>query len=189
MSEATPYLSSFTLMTSNAEKLAEFARFGIAGLSFAEGPDIEEVDGTPDEVVVHKSIASGAMTIVEDSIVLIEGRPMVDIRWKLDELAHLVGMSIDFEVRLGVNDGTAVCVFLGRTSGRIVMPRGRDGFGFDPFFEVDDLGLTLAELASDGMKDASSPRFAAVRQLLCWQPEFTTSIAEVPVWRGPMQAH
>jgi XTP/dITP diphosphohydrolase len=127
------------------------------------------------------------MCIVEDSVVLIDGHPMVDIRWKLAELGSVVGKPIDFEVRLGVNDGSSIHVFKGKTSGRIVAPRGDGGFGFDSFFEVDDTGMTLAELAASGQKDANSPRMGAIKQLIVWDADFSTEMKAVPTWRGPMQ--
>lgn len=187
MYDEKPELSDFTLVTGNEDKIREFSRFGLASLSFAKGEDIDEVDGTPDEVIVYKAIEAGAMRIVEDSVVLIDGEPMVDIRWKLAELDGLIGKRIDFEVRLGANDGTSVHVFKGRTSGRIVEPRGDGGFGFDMFFEVDGTGMTLAELASLGLKDSDSPRLAAVKQLLSWNADFSAEIGSVPSWKGPMQ--
>jgi inosine triphosphate pyrophosphatase len=184
-----PDLARYSLLTSNEDKIAEFRRFGLVEISIARGRDIEEIEGTPDEVIVYKSIAAGSMTVVEDSVVLIDGEPMVDIRWKLDGLGDVVGRPIDFEVRIGVNDGTSIHVFKGRTTGRIVAPRGIGGFGFDPFFEVNGTDMTLAELAVQGLKDNNSPRLDAVRRLIAWQVESSTEIASVPMWTGPMQGH
>jgi inosine/xanthosine triphosphate pyrophosphatase family protein len=189
MPREMPDLAYFTLLTSNADKIREFSSFGLSNLTFAKGPDIEEVDGTPDEVIVYKAIAAGAKCIVEDSVVLVDGEPMVDIRWNLAELGSVVGKPIDFEVRLGVNDGSSIHVFKGKTSGRIVEPRGEGGFGFDPFFEVNGTGMTLAELAADGLKDVNSPRLEAIRQLLSWEADFSTELKSVSAWRGPMQGH
>jgi inosine/xanthosine triphosphate pyrophosphatase family protein len=182
-----PDLADFTLLTSNADKISEFSSFGLANLTSAKGQDIEEVDGTPDEVIVYKAIAAGAMCIVEDSVVLIDGEPMVDIRWRRSELGAFVGKAIDFDVRLGVNDGSSIHVFKGTVRGRIVEPRGEGGFGFDPFLEVDGTGMTLVELESNGLKDANNPRLTAVKQLLAWEVDFSTKLTSVPAWRGPMQ--
>lgn len=182
-------LSEFTLVTSNENKAQEFARFGLSEISFAKGEDIEEVDGTPDEVIVYKAIQAGAMRVVEDSVVLVDGDAMVDIRWKLSALGDLVGKPISFEVRLGANDGSDIHVFTGITHGRIVAPRGEGGFGFDPFFEVDGTGMTLAELAAVGRKDENSPRLEAVKRLLAWDADFTSEIGSMPRWTGPMQGH
>jgi hypothetical protein len=45
---------------------------------------------------------------------------MVDIRCKLSGLGKVLERLIDVEVRLGLNIGTKVHVFVGKTSGRIV---------------------------------------------------------------------
>ncbi|MBR6728187.1 MAG: RdgB/HAM1 family non-canonical purine NTP pyrophosphatase [Clostridia bacterium] len=45
----------------------------------------------------------------------------------------------------------------------LINPRGKNGFGYDPLFWVDELGKTMAELSADE-KNAISHRGAAVRQ-------------------------
>ena len=53
----------------------------------------------------------------------------------------------------------------GTLEGRITeSPRGAGGFGYDPVFEVEDRGRTLAELGA-GEKNALSHRARAVRSL------------------------
>ena len=53
----------------------------------------------------------------------------------------------------------------GVLEGRIALaPRGENGFGYDPVFEVGDLGRTMAEL-SDAEKNALSHRARAVHAL------------------------
>ena len=53
----------------------------------------------------------------------------------------------------------------GVLEGRIAAtPRGRGGFGYDPVFEVDATGRTLAELG-EGEKNALSHRGQAARRL------------------------
>ncbi len=53
----------------------------------------------------------------------------------------------------------------GSVEGRIIdTPRGRGGFGYDPHFYVDDLGMTMAEMTAD-QKHAISHRGRAIRAL------------------------
>ncbi|HEX4586042.1 MAG TPA: RdgB/HAM1 family non-canonical purine NTP pyrophosphatase [Burkholderiaceae bacterium] len=53
----------------------------------------------------------------------------------------------------------------GRWYGRIVLqPRGSNGFGYDPYFWLDELGATAAELAPEH-KNSLSHRGQAMRQL------------------------
>lgn len=52
----------------------------------------------------------------------------------------------------------------GECRGSIVAPRGRNGFGYDPAFFSDDLGVTFGEAAAEA-KDLVSHRGHAVRRL------------------------
>lgn len=58
----------------------------------------------------------------------------------------------------------------GRVEGRIALaPRGANGFGYDPYFESDELGCTFAEALADE-KARVSHRGRAVRAVLgVWQ--------------------
>lgn len=60
-------------------------------------------------------------------------------------------------------DGTDIIVGEGILNGTIVSPRGNNGFGFDPIFELDT-GKTLAELTSEE-KNLTSARYLAALDL------------------------
>ena len=60
-------------------------------------------------------------------------------------------------------DGTNIIVGEGILNGNIVSPRGTNGFGFDPIFELDS-GKTLAELTSEE-KNITSARYLAALDL------------------------
>lgn len=65
-------------------------------------------------------------------------------------------------------DGTVSHVETGATTGVIsTEPRGLHGFGYDPYFVSDDLGVTFAE-ASTEAKERVSHRGRAFRALLAW---------------------
>ena len=65
-----------------------------------------------------------------------------------------------------VQDGAILATANGFVEGEIVtMPRGSNGFGYDPYFLLPQLGLTMAEL-SMGMRLACNHRGAALRELL-----------------------
>jgi XTP/dITP diphosphohydrolase len=61
--------------------------------------------------------------------------------------------------------GLPVRLFEGVVPGRIVAPRGNDGFGFDPIFEHD--GLTFAEMDT-AEKNAVSHRGRALAKFAEW---------------------
>ena len=63
-------------------------------------------------------------------------------------------------------DGATELICRGAASGEILdRPRGRGGFGYDPYFRSDELGKTFAE-ASVGEKERVSHRGRAFRALI-----------------------
>ena len=63
-------------------------------------------------------------------------------------------------------DGARELVCRGETTGRIVdVPRGAEGFGYDPYFLSDELGMTFGEASRDA-KENVSHRGRAFRALL-----------------------
>ncbi|HEX9841944.1 MAG TPA: non-canonical purine NTP pyrophosphatase [bacterium] len=65
---------------------------------------------------------------------------------------------------LGYHDGAAVHVFTGAVLGRIVAPRGTEGFGFDPIFVPQGAARTFGEMALDE-KQGFSMRARALQAL------------------------
>ena len=61
--------------------------------------------------------------------------------------------------------GTAPLSARGETTGVLVPPRGSGGFGYDPGFLSDDLGITFGE-ATAPAKDGVSHRARALAALL-----------------------
>jgi XTP/dITP diphosphohydrolase len=63
-------------------------------------------------------------------------------------------------------EGTAERTWRGETAGRIIdAPRGADGFGYDPYFFSDELGMTFGE-ASREAKEEVSHRGRAFRAMI-----------------------
>ena len=93
-------------------------------------------------------------------------------------LSELSDVSIE---RRGAHFKTAICFWVpgrppiqveGRVEGRILFaPRGNNGFGYDPLFEIPALGKTLAELTREEKNRLShrAQAFAALKPaLLAW---------------------
>ena len=88
--------------------------------------------------------------------------------------AHLLellrGMPADartarYVCAVALDDGGAMLTLRGESPGWIAeAPRGSGGFGYDPVFVDQELGLTFAELSAEE-KNARSHRGAAFRQL------------------------
>lgn len=186
---SAPTLLDFTLVTSNPVKIAEYQRFSNTSLRIQCGEDLEEVDGTPDEVIVHKALAAGPGRMVEDAIMVIDGEPMVDIRWRLQgllagEIKHPA--KAIWQVRLGVLHEGVVYAYLGETHGTIC-PYDTPGFGIDPIFLVDGIGKTLSAMDKDGTKDPISARKLAFDCVVGKTPYLTIPASEVEPWAGKYQ--
>jgi inosine/xanthosine triphosphate pyrophosphatase family protein len=189
MTWATAFPPNLRLVSSNQRKLAEFRELGLP-MAVAIGQDLPEVDGTPDEVILHKSVAAGAGTLIEDTVLEIDGVPVVDIRWRLGGLDRSEGSRAAFVVSLAMNDGNTVRVWRGRTEGVLrspeTIPPGT--FGFDPFFLPDGAdGLTLHDLVLQGRKTAFSARARAVTFLLTEPPLTECPLEAVETWTGSWQ--
>ena len=189
------------LVTSNVRKLAEFHRFGLPFPSCA-GPDLDEIDAGPVEVVAHKAWAAGEALgvageflpcIVEDTSLEVAGADVgVNVRWLMDRLEEHDGAPAVWTVILGANLGDAIEIYQGQVHGTIRKPvvAIEDAFGFDPVFVPDGYDVSLAVLEKAGRKDEISARRLAARALIEGQPcaVFTPEQAAVLAARCPLQS-
>lgn len=178
--------TDLSLVSSNARKLEEYVRYGVPNLKVSTGIDLREVDGTPEEVILHKAIAAGDNKIVEDSILVVEGTAFVDARWRIGSVAEWFGKSAVWVVNLGVNANGRIVVFSGEIEGVFGPAKGK-GWDYDPFFKVGEERLSLAELELLGRKDEFSARRRAVEKLLAGDAAFDVHIDNVPAWVGGYQ--
>ena len=177
------------LATSNVRKLREFQRFGLQ-VSMAMGVDLPEVDGSPDDVIIHKALAAGVDRIVEDTILEVRGEAMVDIRWRLDEVLALDGAPARWITSLGYNNGRSVRVYRGIVRGHITArgPAPSEAFGFDPFFVPEGSDQSLYMLERLGRKDEYSARKLACDAMQRDRAVLVRPIAQIPAWTGAWQA-
>ena len=89
-----------------------------------------------------------------------------NIRCLLDKLKDAANRSARFRTVIALVRGGKEYLFEGRVEGRIVQQlRGTQGFGYDPVFEVQDTGLTFAEMGPDE-KNRLSHRGRATEKLV-----------------------
>ncbi|HEV2180464.1 MAG TPA: RdgB/HAM1 family non-canonical purine NTP pyrophosphatase [Gemmatimonadaceae bacterium] len=89
----------------------------------------------------------------------------------LSELAGVADRRARYVCVAAYIDGESERVFRGESTGRILeVPRGTGGFGYDPLFLSDDLGVTFAE-ASREQKERVSHRGRAFAQLAEWMSQ------------------
>jgi XTP/dITP diphosphohydrolase len=180
--------------TQNAGKVRELAAL-CAGLpivltSFADRPGIqvEETGTTFAENALLKARAAASLTsgwaLADDSglcVDALDGAPgLFSARWSGggDEannallLLRLEGVPPErrgarYRCALALcGDQGSSFVVEDQVEGRIALsPRGSEGFGYDPLFEIPELGKTFAEIPA-ALKDSLSHRGKAFRRLL-----------------------
>lgn len=184
-----PDLSKIVLTTSSEIKRREFARFGPKGLAIESGDDLPEIMSIPDDIIVHKAIAAGENKLVEDTILVVDGEPWVDIKFRKHELekGHVPdGTPLVWEVRLGFVQDGKVYSYLGQISGqscKFTIPGG----GFDPYFFITEQAKSLAQLEVEGIKDAYSSRRIALEKLTLAQPYSVLERSSIQKWEGAWQ--
>lgn len=138
----------WTLNTSNQGKLSEFKiLFAERGVELASSQiDLDEIDSDPISVVVHKASQMSEGILVEDTSLDVEGAEIgINIRWLFEHLNQFINKKALCRVLLAHLLDNQVYVYEGLLEGLIVNPRGKGGFGFDPFFLPKNSDLTLAE--------------------------------------------
>lgn len=135
----------------------------------------------------HAVAQSGLPAIADDSgleVDALDGRPGLysarfgnkqndgeRVAYMLEQLTHIPstqrGAHFHCHIALALPDGRAQH-FVGRCSGTIAStPQGKEGFGYDPIFISDDLGISFAE-ASREQKGRVSHRARALQSFATW---------------------
>jgi XTP/dITP diphosphohydrolase len=163
-----------------------------AGIASSAEEELLEAYSTFEENALAKARyfakRSGMPTVADDSgleVLALGGRPGVRTkRWAgrsdlegraldaannarlVDELAGTDDRRARYVCVAAYVDGLREITRRGEVEGRIVhTPRGAEGFGYDPYFEAEELGLTFGEAAREA-KEEISHRGRAFRALL-----------------------
>lgn len=142
-------------------------------------PEIQDIN--PKNIIQAKLSEAGKHVegefIVEDvslSFDCLNGLPGPLIKWFMKTLGN-EGL-YDIVSKFGNTNAVAKAVigymdkkgdvkfFEGGLNGKIVKPRGENGFGWDPIFEVSEFGKTFAEMTSEE-KNKYSMRRLAINEL------------------------
>lgn len=180
---ATKNPTTFLFATRNQNKLHEYQRIlkkSVDGIDL-KVPEIQDAD--PLKVLEEKAKAAyvvhGGPIFVEDTSLTLTGLdnmigPFADTetnsRVKLAAVCRMFGSLQDrsavVSVGVGLFDGEEVYTWVGEVRGEISdMPKGSNGFGFDPIFIPNGSKKTFAEM-TDREKDTFSPRKIALQKLL-----------------------
>ncbi|XP_072017602.1 inosine triphosphate pyrophosphatase-like [Amphiura filiformis] len=175
---------SLIFVTGNAKKLEEV--MAILGNKFdvtSKKIDLPEFQGEPDDISIAKCKEAvkevKGPVIVEDTCLCFNalgGMPGPYIKWFLDKLgpAGLHKLLTGWEDKsayalctFAYSTGKAdepIRVFHGKCMGKIVVPRGKTDFGWDPCFQPDGFDETYAEM-DNKIKNTISHRSRALKAL------------------------
>ncbi|XP_052774410.1 inosine triphosphate pyrophosphatase-like isoform X2 [Mya arenaria] len=186
MSDAKKAKRPIVIVTGNKNKLAEFKQ--ILGEDFpfeVESKDIDlpEYQGEPEDVARSKCELAAehikGPCLTEDTSLCfnaLHGLPGPYIKWFLKKLgpSGLYKMLAGFEDKSAEalcifaystgEPGSDIQLFIGKTPGKIVDPRGPTDFGWDPCFQPSGFEQTYAEMSKE-QKNLISHRGKAVQAL------------------------
>jgi inosine/xanthosine triphosphate pyrophosphatase family protein len=167
--------------TSNKDKLAEFVRYGLDGLSCTK-VDIVEPDADKETIITYKASFCGEDCIVEDTSLDIEGEDVgANVKWLKNNLAPYIGKKAVFHVYIGIMRLGKVEIYHGVCEGYIGESMG-SGMGFDPFFYPSGLDISF----STNKPEHLNPRAIAVKKLIAGNCE--KIVDPIFSWDGPWQS-
>lgn len=152
------------LSTSNPNKIKEFKEILWDKIEIVKWKDLKEVDWNSREVIIYKSLDAWEDFVVEDTIVEIEWKEVVDIKWKIEELENLKWKKISWITRLWYNFWEYIYIYTWRIDWTISEKRWNSWFAFDPFFVPNWEIRTLAELADISLEEKN--KFSARKKVL-----------------------
>lgn len=179
-------MQKLKFMTSNVHKNREYSAMGLVVID----GDIDEVQGTPDEVIIHKALGTKAFTVVEDTIVVINGEPIVD--WKYTYADHAKDKGeFTWQVRLAFHDGYRMYVYTGEIECIFELPDGRVPTAphFDDYSSLKTLyqDELLEDLKKSDKWASVDPRSRAVYNLTWDNTDLIVPLEIIQPWDGEYQ--
>ncbi len=170
------------VLTSSQHKVDEYTALG---MSAKLGHSTREVLGTMDEVIMYKILSSDAHTLVEDTVLKVDGEIIVDLKFRAKGMKACADAS--WITSLGYHDDVNLYVYRGIINGRIEVPPDVCISSFEPYFVPQGTDLTLFELRRMGAKSRFSARRIALDAYRNSAPTFVRRILEIPEWEGEYQ--
>lgn len=179
-----PQKTSWQINSSNKGKLREFQQYFAAyGVELhVTEIDLKEISADPVTVVVHKASQIGEEILVEDTSLDIEGEEVgINVRWLIDHVSSFVNRQATHRVLLAYLKAGFVYVYEAKVEGKIVLPKGSNGFGFDPVFLPNGAEETLAQ----AKPFAVNARAKVVEAFMNSSP--LAVLPAITEWNGPWQ--
>lgn len=186
------------LVTSNQNKINEYRRFGLP-VEAVKGKDIKEVKADSVLVAKYKSLEVGEKEMVEDTVLVVDGNEVVDIRYRMAEFqekSQVKPLKAEWTVTIAMKEdglikmaSATVRGFIGKRSSL----SGEDVFGFDDIFYPYGKEKSLHQLEKESIKDEFSARRLAIVRFIekdnsssdGFYKEFL--ISKIPKWEGDYQ--
>lgn len=181
------------LVSGNQFKINEYKNIAIDFNEFIETVvvDLEEVMGTPEEVILYKTLSIPENSFVDDAIIEIDSEPVVDIKWKLENMKTTIE-NVTWIVHIGFHDNDDIKIFKGSIKGKM-KPYNKEemsgNFGFDMCFYPEGSNRTLYELSQIGAKNNKqfSARFQAFENMINNKPILIKNKNQIEEWKGSFQ--
>lgn len=167
------------LITGNQGKVVEFkALIPDIEMLDIDLPEIQEIDAKiiiEEKLRVAREQVDEALMVEDTSLYLdcMNGLPGPLIKWFMKTIGNeglhkIAGSYDDFEatartmIGFSTTDG-GLHFFEGELHGKIVEPRGDEGFGWDPIFQPHGHDKTFAEMDIDEKNTTSMRKLAAIK--------------------------
>lgn len=169
MAGLQPAIESGTTFEENARIKAEYySRFAPGELLLAEdsGLAVDDLNGAPGvHSARYAAVLQSGMASDQNSDDQANNSALISQLKRLGGNPHPGKYVCVIAV---ARDGTTLATFTGEAPGELLtVPRGTNGFGYDPLFYFPALGQTFAELPLE-QKRAHSHRGKAFRRFLDW---------------------
>ncbi len=169
------------IVSSNKNKLKEFKEF-IPYLNSKEGVDLPEVDSDYITVAKYKALSVSPGSIIDDSILFVNGVEVVDIKWKKHTLKE--GDEATWITTLGYNNGTHILLYKGVTDGYITrLHEDPDAFSFSDVFVPLGETKTLHQLNNK----TYNARYRAIQDFEMHKHTIRYEISNIKPWTGDFQ--
>ncbi|MBT3835957.1 RdgB/HAM1 family non-canonical purine NTP pyrophosphatase [Candidatus Woesearchaeota archaeon] len=166
-------------ITGNKHKLAE-ARLILPDINSVE-LDLPEIQSLDPQKIIEAKLKEACKNnegefFIEDVSLYLEcmnGFPGPLVKWMLESIGregiadlvlHHKNHNASVKAVIGYSNGKDTHFFTGEIKGKIVSPRGKEGFGFDPIFQPQDHNQTFAEMEISE-KNQVSHRDIALKKL------------------------
>jgi hypothetical protein len=161
-------IDNLTYCSSNVKKIEDVNRL-FPNISTKLSVDLPEIIDSAFNTILYKTLLSNENEIIEDASVEIDGKLIIDIKWKLETITHeQPGV---WYVYLGVKRNNKIYIYKAEQTGVFKAPNKENinseqvVFAFDTYFKPDGSVETFHDLKLKGLSDKFNVRKMALDNL------------------------